>query len=247
MSSEIYYNRGYIRVGTRYIPVVNHGSTNCYQFDRLGREIPERHWSVLRHPSQKGMLFTEGEMKQIAERYEKISAESQGGIRKSRNKAFEKSEFGRWILNGTKSACTLEEYRQYGNSVVIIDYDDNYRRYPVRSTTELLDKIKELAEKSIDVSFGDDRQLSRPPQRRQGKPFDFGSVSEFFVLYTDRGYFAKRSNRRAWFIQKTNPALDGVRKFRTARAAEKYIADNRDVFLKFPARIECIKPGGAKT
>ena len=60
MSSEIYYNRGYIRVGTRYVPVVNHGSTNCYQFDRLGREIPERHWSVLRHPSRKGMLFTEG-------------------------------------------------------------------------------------------------------------------------------------------------------------------------------------------
>ena len=247
MSSEIYYNRGYIRVGTRYIPVINHGSTNCYEFDRLGREIPERHWSVLRHPTREGMLFTAGEMKQVAERYEKINAENRGGIRKSRNRYFEVSEFGRWILAGMKSAYTVEEYRQYGNSVVVVDYDDNYRRYPVASTTELLDKIKELAKRSIDVSFDDDRHLSRPPQRNPGKPFDFQSISEFFVLHTGQGYFVKRSNRRVWFIQKPNSTMDRVRKFRTVRAAEKYIADNRDVFLKFPAQIKCIKSGGAET
>lgn len=33
MSSEIYYDRAYIRVGDRFIPVVNHGSSNCFDFD----------------------------------------------------------------------------------------------------------------------------------------------------------------------------------------------------------------------
>ena len=30
MSSEIYYDRAFIRVGDRFIPVVNHGSSNCF-------------------------------------------------------------------------------------------------------------------------------------------------------------------------------------------------------------------------
>ena len=36
MSSEIYYDRAYIRVGDRFIPVVNHGSSNCFDFDACG-------------------------------------------------------------------------------------------------------------------------------------------------------------------------------------------------------------------
>jgi len=49
MSSEIYYDRAYIRVGDRFIPVVNHGSSNCFDFDACGREVPEKHWSVLNY------------------------------------------------------------------------------------------------------------------------------------------------------------------------------------------------------
>ena len=169
MSSEIYYNKGYIRVGIRYIPIVNHGSSNCYECDQLGRGIPERYWSVLRHPTRKGILFTAGEMKQVAERHEKISVDNRGEIRKSRNKEFEKGEFYRWILAGMKSAHTVEEYRQYGNSVVVVDNDDDYRRYPIATTKELLNKIKELAGRNIDVSFGDNRHISRPPIRKQNK------------------------------------------------------------------------------
>ena len=31
MSSEIYYDRAFIRIGDRFIPVVNHGSSNAYK------------------------------------------------------------------------------------------------------------------------------------------------------------------------------------------------------------------------
>lgn len=40
MSSEIYYDRAFIRVDDRYIPIVKHGSSNCFEFE-FGREVPE--------------------------------------------------------------------------------------------------------------------------------------------------------------------------------------------------------------
>ena len=44
MSSEIFYDKAFIRVGEKYIPIVNHGSSNCFDIDRRGREIPEKRW-----------------------------------------------------------------------------------------------------------------------------------------------------------------------------------------------------------
>ena len=50
MSSEIFYDKAFIRVGDKYIPVVNHGSSNCFEVTARGREIPEKYWSVLNYP-----------------------------------------------------------------------------------------------------------------------------------------------------------------------------------------------------
>ena len=58
MSSEIYYDRAFIRVGDRFTPVVNHGSSNCFDFDACGREVPEKHWSVLKRKSGKLQRYT---------------------------------------------------------------------------------------------------------------------------------------------------------------------------------------------
>lgn len=114
MSSEIFYAKAFLRVGDRFIPVVNHGSSNCYDFDSRGREIPERHWSVLSYPFRGRLAFTAAEIKQIAAAFEEANTENRGGTCKSRNRAFEVGEFGRWILAGLKSAHTVEEYRAYG-------------------------------------------------------------------------------------------------------------------------------------
>lgn len=46
MSSEIYYDRAFIRVGDRFIPVVNHGSSNCFDFDAHGREVGKHRFSL---------------------------------------------------------------------------------------------------------------------------------------------------------------------------------------------------------
>ena len=146
MSSEIYYDRAYIRVGDRFIPVVNHGSSNCFDFDACGREVPEKHWSVLNYTFHGRQLFTEEEIRQIAAIYEAANSDNRDGIRKSRNRSFEEGEFGRWILAGMKSAHTVEEYKKYGNTVVVIDYSDSYwRKHSVFTTEELVEKLKERA------------------------------------------------------------------------------------------------------
>ena len=74
MSSEIFYAKAFLRVGDRFIPVVNHGSSNCYDFDSRGREIPERHWSVLSYPFRGRLAFTAAEIKQMRKLTQKIAA-----------------------------------------------------------------------------------------------------------------------------------------------------------------------------
>lgn len=94
MSSEIYYDRAFIRVGDRFIPVVNHGSSNCFDFDVHGREVLEKHWSVLNYTFHGRQLFTEEEIRQIAAVYEAANSDNRDGIRKSRNRSFGVGEFG---------------------------------------------------------------------------------------------------------------------------------------------------------
>jgi len=168
MSSEIYYDRAYIRVGDRFIPVVNHGSSNCFDFDACGREVPEKHWSVLNYTFHGRQLFTEEEIRQIAAIYEAANSDNRDGIRKSRNRSFDVGEFGRWIMNGMKTAHTMEEYRACGNTVVVVEYAEPvWKKHVVYTTKQLLDKLCELDGKPISVSFWDNRTVMHPPTRRK--------------------------------------------------------------------------------
>lgn len=245
MSSEIFYDKAFILVEDKYIPVVNHGSSNCFDFDRRGREIPEKHWSVLNYPHTGKMIFTAAEMQEIAAVHEEANMSNRGGTRKSRNRSFEEGEFGRWILAGMKSAHSVEDYRKYGNTVTVIDYDHDYwQRHSVSTTEQLLDKLKELSGHSITVSFWDDRHVTHPPMRQKGQPFDFSQLPEFYVLVARQGYFVKRSSRRIWFAQNQQPTASRIRKFKTEKAAQKYLDDNQRFFSKYAFSIECVQNGG---
>lgn len=248
MSSEIFYDKAFIRIDDRYIPVVNHGSSNCFDFDYRGREIPEKHWSVLNYTRRDSQIFTAEEMHHIAEVYEAISMGNRGGTRKSRNRSFEEGEFGRWILAGMKSAHTVEEYTKYGNTVVVIDYAEPFwKKYCVSTTEELLGKLEELTGRSISVSFWDDRHVTHPPMRRKGQPTDFSLLSEFYVLRADAGYFVKRNGRRIWLVRTMPTNLRFIRKFKTEKAAQKYLEDNQKFLSKYAFFVECVRNGGAQT
>ena len=121
MSYEIYYDRAFIRVGERFVPLVNQGSNNCWETNWNGRDITEKNWQVLNWRRRSQLIFTEDEVKQIAKDYEQVSQES-GTCFKTRHRPFGKGEFERWILCGLKSAYTIEEYVGFGNRFAIHDY-----------------------------------------------------------------------------------------------------------------------------
>lgn len=245
MSSEIFYDKAFIRIGELFIPVVNHGASNCFAVDSRGREIPEKHWTVLNYPFRNRQLFNLEEMQKIAAAYEKASSENRGGTRKSRYRSFEEGEFARWLLAGTKSAHTVEEYMQHGNTVVIIDYTDAlWQRHCVSSTEELLKKLEDLDGREISVSFWDDRHVTHPPRQSKGQPTDFSKLPRYYVLSSVQGYYVKRSRRRIWLAKSATSAIAPPRRFKTEKDAKRYLSANREKLSKYAFVVECVENGG---
>lgn len=171
--------------------------------------------------------------------------ENRGGTRKSRYRSFEEGEFGRWILAGIKSAHTVEEYAEYGNTVTVVDYtESNWCRYCVATTEALLLKLEELKGRIISVSFWDDRHVTHPPMKRKRRPTDYRVLPKFYVLKATSGYFVKRSSRRIWFTKQKPTGISSERKFKTERAAQKYLEDNREFFSGHIFEVECVENGG---
>lgn len=235
MSSEIFYAKAFLRVGDRFIPVVNHGSSNCYDFDSRGREIPERHWSVLSYPFRGRLAFTAAEIKQIAAAFEEANTENRGGTCKSRNRAFEVGEFGRWILAGLKSAHTVEEYRAYGNSVVVIDYERNWSKASIASTAELSALLDQRESDHIGIGFADDRNIFYPKISRKKQPFDFGTLDRYYVLQSEQGFFVKRSSRRVWATLIAQ--AECVKKVQNRGQSTKVSDSQSRIFLRVQMRI----------
>lgn len=245
MSSEIYYDRAFIRVDGRYIPIVKHGSSNCFEFEPFGREVPENQWSVLNYGFHGQLLFTEEEIWQIAARYEEFNSDNRGGVRKSRNRSFEVGEFGRWIAGGMKTAYTVEEYTACCNTVIVVEHTEPvWEKHVVHTTEELLSKLCELDGKSISVSYRKNQKFTHPHTRRKSNSWDLSKLSGFYVLRADNGYFVKRSTRRIWFARNIPPTAASVRKFRTEKAAQRYLDDNARFFAKIAFRVEYVQNGG---
>lgn len=86
--------------------------------------------------------------------------------------------------------------------------------------------------------------LIYPPTRRKNDSLNHNELSEYYVLRADQGFFVKRSSRRIWFARKIPPTAASVRKFRTEKAAQRYLDDNAQFFAKIAFQIEHIQNGG---
>jgi len=243
MSYAIYYDRAFIRVGDRYIPMVNHGSNNCYSINAIGRYICEKGWHVLNWQQRTQLLFTADEVRRQAALYEDVS-QRQGMCYKTRNKAFAPGEFYRWIVNGMNNAYTIEEYVSFGNTPFIDDYSSNDRgRIRCFRTTEefltLLEQRRESAE--LNVGFCDSREVYRPVKRRpKPKPADYQAMPEYFVLKFDLGYFSRWHNCGG-FVYTFDAKVSSARKFLKESDAAKYLVKYQDRFRR-PFTVERVVP-----
>ena len=229
MSSEIFYTKAYIKVDDKFIPLTNHGSSNCSTFNYQGREVADKHWSVIRYPYEDRFIFTEEEMREIARRHEEANTKNRGGTKKSQYEAFEVGEFERWILGGLRYAYTVEDYTHFGNTVQIMDYDTR-KRTTVKTTAELLDAIEAGKGKPIDIVFADDRSVKHPRRRRTPQVLsEFEALKRYYVLKNSSGYFVRLSNSYVWGC--ANIESDQVRKFKSENEAKAY-------FKKFEHRLK---------
>lgn len=249
MSNEIYYERGFIRVDERFIPIVNQGSSNCWQSNLRGRDIPEKGWHVMNYRNRSNLLFTEEEIREIAIDYERISMESKSCF-KSRYRPFEAGEFERWILCGLKSAYTIEEYVSFGNDLYILDYSNykNLKKYPFSTTEDFLKHLDELKGcEELNVSFSYNRGLNKPKQaRKKSVKKSLHGMSEYYVLSALYGennskiYFA--SLTRNGFKYVSSPENHSSKAFQTENEANKYLDKYRtrlELHMAFSAeRIE---------
>lgn len=221
MSSQIFYKKAFIKVDDKFIPLVNQGASNCSSFNFEGREVADMYWSVLRYPFNDRLIFTEDEIREIARRHEECNTSNRGGTRKSHNTAFEVGEFERWILAGMKSAYTVEEYTHFGNTVQIVDSVAR-KRTTVKTTQELLDAIRVAKGGTIDVTFGNSREVRRPLRSNTPKKLDeFDAMNEYFVLKNGAGYFTSLTCDGARVCPRFAKSL--VRKFKSEKAALNYL------------------------
>ena len=239
MSSEIYYEKAFISIGDRFIPLVCRGSINTYEINAHGREVAERYWSVLNLPYRGRQLFTSDEIQEIAETYEGFSNGNRGGMRKSRNHAFEAGEFQRWFLAGLKNVHTIEEYRQYGNFIVLTNQHTQKITY-APTTEAFLAALSRIGEQNVAIRFDSCRSFYHPPRVNKSSKFD--RLTQFYVLKAWSGYFVKRTQHGVMTIRTSDPTVATVRKFRTERAAQKYMEENALFFSRVPFSVEFVRP-----
>lgn len=137
MSYEIMYDRRFIDLGDgRYVPMVQQGSNNCFEFSSWGRQVPEKYWTVYKYcfPVRHQYAFTLKELKEMA---------SVKGLEwfKSRYKKMTDEEFQKYFTAGIKSAKKIEEYVEMRNGFYF--KDENTQRY-ITTTEELKSIIWEL-------------------------------------------------------------------------------------------------------
>lgn len=242
MSSEIFYKKAFIKVDDKFIPLTNHGSSNCFDINYQGREVADKHWNVLCYPYSDRFIFTKDEIREIAKRHEEVNTSNRGGTKKSRYIAFEVGEFERWILAGMKSAYTVEDYTHFGNTVQIMDYETR-RRTTVKTTAELLEALRLAKGRSIDIVFADSRDVRRPQKSFTPKILnEFEALDEYYVLKSENGYFMRLTRRGVWGSVQFNK--ERVRKFKSEKDALAYLQKHERRMRCFCFKVECIRKEG---
>lgn len=234
MSYSIYYDRAFVRVGDRFIPLVNSGCNNCYEI-KNGRDVPEKNWGILHWRHECQALFTESEIRGLAKYYDDYNQES-GMIFKSRYKVFGPGEFERWVINGMKNAYTIEEYCSFGNSFYISDYSPygsvRWIRHPFETTEEFLKLLARRGEeRSISIKLENNREVYRQVKHRtRGRGLRAGDLPEYYVLGGE-GSFSALKGLTVYLVKLrpsgiryiTYESSHALKAFRTEKDAEKYL------------------------
>ena len=241
MSYEIFYDKAFIKVGDRFIPLVNQGSNNCFEFGLNGREIPEKNWNILNFRCRSKVLFTENEINELAEHIEEI-AQKDGTIMKSRYRAFAPGELRGWFIAGMKRAYTVEEYVKCGNMPYFVCHGKELPDKVAFTTTAQLEELiaKYADVKEVNIAFANNRTVYRP---KLPKPDKLAGLEKAYVLgkKDDGGrykYLCRFRKRRYTFA--TDLKLPYVRLFATEKEIRGYLQKNREKLASLGLEVLCV-------
>ena len=243
MSYEIFYDRAFVRVGKdNFVPMVNQGSNNSWEPGFNGRDLPEKTWQVLNYKNRGKLVYTAAEIREIAKDFERISQED-GTCYKSRHRQFAPGEFERWINNGMKSAFTMEEYIEHGNTPFIVYYSDEaqeWERCYFDTTEKFLQLLEQIGPgRDLNMGFLNERSVSRPFRARSKRQnVDYRTLEIYYVLQYQSGYFCKWTKRGFLYTAYADSASS--RKFKTEKDAQRYLDKYKGRFGKTELAIKRI-------
>jgi len=256
MAYDIIFKKAFIKVGKKYIPLIQHGvSDKMIKVGYNNVYAYERFWTTFNFGVPNKLLHTMDEIYELATRYGNLPDLYKSGKRQF-NK--EEKEFEKWFYYGVHTAKTVEEYVAFNNTLIVTleyDRDDNVngsnsnhvttkssteiKEHSISSTEELLMYIKEAEESNksgspctISVKF-DHKHLNRPKKIK--KAVKATEYPHYFVLVTTTGtkkYFVRKRLDVILYDLFKNPK-SRCKKFTSEDSAKTYLEQHPTLKEKF--------------
>lgn len=232
MSFDIVYDRQFILVKDRYIPVICTGNSNCWQVNYQGRDIIDKNWINLSY--QDTYVFTKGQLAAYANQY--INAMD---IYKTHYTPFEEGEFTRFLINGMKYAQPIEFFVDRKIPFKLkIGQGSKPTEFTVTTTNELL-KVINMAEAQNEIlHFYFTCRGATWPKQKSELPTPTKNEVGYYVL-CHKNYYVKDITPTSCL---GTYELTSAIRFESKEALENYQINNKEAFMKWKIVVRLVKP-----
>lgn len=162
MSREIIYDKLFIKVANKIIPMILSGSNNCYELSNAGRERRERSWFAM-SLNQKQIL-TGKELIESAQKindslahedYTEESFLSHCAWEIGRLNSFK--QFNSWLNTGIKKAITVEQLKELGHNLTLVVKEsyssEDELRIIATDTNKFIDQVEDYENSKKYIRF----------------------------------------------------------------------------------------------
>lgn len=233
MSYEIVYNKQFLKIDGKIIPLTLCGSSNCYESLLNGRQRREREWNAIYiEKSNNSIAATEAEIMKEIESY--CGGEYREHFMQN-GKWVDDKGLIRFFQNGIKNAKTIEELKEYyffmgmyGYFSIWEEMDNTIENRVEINSSDDLRKFLEAAQNRIDnradkegvyicLKYYNEKFEPRVKQERKAKE----RLTDYFAIKIGNrdNYLVKLTSRR---IRHTS-LCNLTKQFKTEKEANKYM------------------------